>query len=123
MTAPEELKQWWGPSGFTIPDVEVDLREGGRYRFTMQPPEGEAFHLTGEFREVVPVALLSYTFVWEEPAPDDQETLVTLRLEDTDGATELSLTQGEFATTERLELHRNGWSDGFEKIAALLSRR
>jgi hypothetical protein len=29
----------------------------------------------------------------------------------------VSLTQGEFATDARLQLHRNGWSDSFDKLA------
>ena len=35
----------------------------------MQPPEGDPFYLTGEFREVDPPARLAYTFVWEDPIP------------------------------------------------------
>ena len=45
LTKPDALVRWWGPRGFTTPEAEVDLSAGGDYRFTMQPPEGEAFHL------------------------------------------------------------------------------
>jgi hypothetical protein len=47
---------------------------------------------------------------------------VTLSLHDapSDG-TELRLEQGVFATEARLALHHDGWSDGFEKLAALAS--
>jgi uncharacterized protein YndB with AHSA1/START domain len=58
-----------GSSGLTTPAIELDLRVGGRYRFAMQPPEGDLFHLTGEFREVDPPSRLVYTFVWEAPGP------------------------------------------------------
>jgi len=44
----------------------------------MQPPEGDRFYLTGEFREVDPPARLAYTFIWEYPDPDDVEMLVEL---------------------------------------------
>ena len=47
----------------------------GRYRIEMQPPEGDAFYLIGEVREVDPPARLAYTFIWEDPDPDDVETL------------------------------------------------
>jgi hypothetical protein len=30
------------------------------------------------------------------------------------------MTQGEFATQERLELHGSGWADSFEKLEAAL---
>ena len=121
LTEPSELAKWWGPYGFTTTRLELDLRVGGRYRFTMQPPEGDAFHLTGEFREVDPPARLAYTFVWEEPTPDDRETLVTLSLRDQGESTEVRLTHGPFTTEERRALHEGGWTEGFERLQAAIS--
>jgi uncharacterized protein YndB with AHSA1/START domain len=120
-TEPDELAKWWGPAGFTSPSVDLDVRPGGRYRIAMQPPDGELFHLSGEFREVDPPARLSYTFVWEEPNPDDQLTIVTLSFRDLDGSTELTLDQGPFATEERRALHEAGWSDGFVRLGEAVS--
>jgi uncharacterized protein YndB with AHSA1/START domain len=120
LTDPERLKQWWGPNGFTTPQIDLDLRVGGAYRFTMQPPEGERFHLRGEFREIEPPKRIAYTFEWEEPAPGDVETLAVLTLRDLGGSTELVLDQGEFTTEERLELHRGGWSEALEKLRQAL---
>lgn len=63
-----------------------------------------------------------FTFVYEEPGPDDVETMVTLTLrEPADGSTELALDQSGFATEDRRELHRQGWSDSFERLAALVA--
>jgi uncharacterized protein YndB with AHSA1/START domain len=121
LTEPEELAKWWGPAGFTAPGVEVDLRVGGAYRIAMQPPDGELFHLAGEYRDVDPPALVSYTFRWEEPDPDDRETLVTLSLGDLGESTELRFTQGPFATEARRALHEQGWTDGLERLQQLLS--
>src|SRR6478672_10429951 len=42
--APADLVQWWGPHGFTVPKAELDVRVGGLYRLTMQPPQGAVFH-------------------------------------------------------------------------------
>jgi uncharacterized protein YndB with AHSA1/START domain len=120
LTEPAELAKWWGPHGFTTPEVALDLSVGGRYRFTMQPPEGEAFHLSGEFIEIDPPTRLVYTFRWDEPDPDDRETVVVLSLAPVGDATEVSLSQGEFATDERLALHRNGWADSLEKLGKVI---
>jgi uncharacterized protein YndB with AHSA1/START domain len=120
MTDPEQLAEWWGPEGFTTPRVDFDPEVGGSYRIAMQPPDGELFHVHGEFREVDPPARLSYTFVWDPPDPDDRETLVTLSLEGRGERTEVSCTQGEFATPARLELHEGGWTDCFERLEKLL---
>ncbi len=82
----------------------------------VKPPEGDAFFLQGEFRQVAPPSRLAYTFRWEEPDPEDQETVVTLSLTDLGGWTELALEQGPFATEARLALHKGGWSDSFDKL-------
>jgi uncharacterized protein YndB with AHSA1/START domain len=119
---PDELAKWWGPEGFTTPALEFNARVGDSYRIEMQPPEGNAFHLTGEFREVDPPARLAYTFVWEPPDPDDVETLVELSFQDLGASTEVVFTQGPFKTEGRRELHRNGWSDSFNKLERLVSQ-
>lgn len=120
-TEPHELAKWWGPRGFTSPSVEVDLRVGGGYRIEMQPPEGDAFYLSGEFREVDPPARLVYTFRWEDPDPDDQETVVTLSLRDLGESTELVVSQGTFAVERRLALHEEGWTDALDRLQELMS--
>jgi uncharacterized protein YndB with AHSA1/START domain len=121
LTKPGELIEWWGPHGFTSPEIDFSPHVGGDYRITMQPPDGEPFHLSGEFREVDAPARLAYTFRWEEPDPDDQETLVTLTLRDLGDTTELILAQGPFATEERRTLHQQGWTDSFERLREMLS--
>ncbi|MFZ3499546.1 SRPBCC family protein [Streptomyces sp. 5.8] len=122
LTEPAELAKWWGPDGFTIPQVESDLRPGGAYRIEMQPPDGASFFLVGEFLEVDPPAVLSYTFRWEDPDPEDQETTVTLELHgDAHGSTRLVFVQGDFATEGRRALHDEGWTQSFDKLAGLLA--
>ena len=118
-----ELAQWWGPAGFTIPRLDFQPRAGRAYRIEMQPPEGDAFHLTGEFRAVEPPARLAFTFAWEPPNPDDVETVADLSFRDRGDATEVTLRQGPFKTEARRALHRDGWGDSFDKLERLLAAR
>ena len=120
-TDPAQLARWWGPEGFAIPSVEFEPRPGAHYRIEMQPPEGDSFFLHGEVRAAEAPALLSYTFVWDPPDPDDVETLVELSFAASDGATEVHFRQGEFSTDARLALHRDGWTDTFAKLARFLA--
>ena len=120
-TQAEELRKWWGPSGFTVPRAELQARAGTTYRIDMQPPEGEPFSLIGEFREVEPPARLAYTFAWEEPDPDDVETLVELSFQALDGSTVVALRQGPFKTEARRALHRDGWTDSLDKLERLFA--
>lgn len=117
----DQVSEWWGPAGFTTHSVDLDVRDGGAYRITMQPPDGDAFHLRGEYSEVDPPRRLVYTFEWEEPDSDDQETLVTLSfLEDREG-TKLVLDQGPFATEARHALHEAGWTETLERLQRFLA--
>ena len=110
-----------GPEGFTAPSVEFDPRVGASYRIEMQPPAGDPFSLTGEFREVDPPARLAYTFAWEPPDPDDVETLVELSFRDLGQSTQVLLTQGPFKTEARRELHRNGWTESLHRLELVIS--
>jgi uncharacterized protein YndB with AHSA1/START domain len=120
-TDPRALSRWWGPEGFTIPSIQFEPRAGEAYRIEMQPPEGDAFHLVGEFREVAPPARLAFTFVWEPADPDDVETVADLAFAEISGGTEVVLRQGPFKTEARLEVHRGGWGDSFDKLERLIA--
>jgi uncharacterized protein YndB with AHSA1/START domain len=121
MTDPNQVADWWGPEGFTCPEVIFDVRVDGAYRIAMQPPEGELFHLVGEYVEVSPPSRLAYTFRWDPPDPDDQETLASLTLRERGGATEIELTHGPFATEARRDLHEAGWTDTFARLTRYLT--
>lgn len=121
MTDPEQVAKWWGPEGFTCPEVTLDPRVGGAYRIAMQPPDGELFHLVGEYVEVEPPSRLAYTFRWEPPDPDDRENVARIALRERDGATEVALRHGPFATEARRELHKAGWTDSLIRLASHLA--
>jgi uncharacterized protein YndB with AHSA1/START domain len=121
LTDAATLGEWWGPRGFAARAVAFDARVGGAYLIVMQPPDGEAFRLSGEFRRVEPSTTLAYTFRWEPPHRDDRETMVTIALEDAGGDTIVRLAQGGFATEERYLLHEHGWSESFDRLELFLA--
>lgn len=116
----DQLAQWWGPVGFTIPAIDFDPRVGRSYRIEMKPPEGDAFALVGAFHAVEPPERLVFGFVWEEPDPDDVEMVVELSFEDRGESTRVALRQRPFRTEARRQLHREGWSETLDKLAAWL---
>ena len=120
-TDPELFARWWGPRGFTVSSIEADVRVGGAYRIEMQPPEGEAFFLGGEFVDVEPPVRLSYTFRYEDPDPDDRENVVVFSLADVHGSTAVTVDQRPFASEARLALHRQGWTDTLERLAVAVT--
>jgi uncharacterized protein YndB with AHSA1/START domain len=116
----ERLARWWGPRGFSVRSIDFDPRVGNAYRIEMQPPEGEPFFLAGEFRAVEPGVRLAFTFVYEEPDPDDVETLVELAFDNVGEATRVVFRQGPFRTEARRDLHRDGWSDTLDRLRSAM---
>jgi uncharacterized protein YndB with AHSA1/START domain len=112
----EQLRRRWGPVGHTVPRLQFDAVEGTQYWIAMQPPDGDVFHIRGSFRAVEPPGRLSFTFVYDEPDPEDQETLVTLTFDSTDTGTRVTVDRGPFKTAARLSLHRDGWTDTLERF-------
>ena len=117
----DQLRSWFGPKGFTVSDLELDPVEGKGYRLAIQPPEGDVFHIGGTFRSIEPPRLLAFTFVYEEPDPDDQETLVTVTFEPAEQGTAVVLEQSPFKTAARLALHRDGWTESLDRLEEALS--
>ncbi len=120
---PELFAQWFGPKGFSARSVDFDLRVGGGFRITMQPPDSDAFVLEGEFREIDPGTRLAYTFRYEPPDPDDRETVVVLSLRELGETTSLRVEQGTFATEDRRALHVQGWTESLDRLEQLLERQ
>lgn len=111
---PEVLRRWWGAGpDWHSPEVEVDLRAGGRYRLSMADPSSDAVYTVGgEYLEVTPPERLVYTWQWEtEGSPTrDLATLVTVEFHDTpEGGTNVVLTHSGFADDRQRDLHREGW--------------
>lgn len=60
-TRPEHLKVWFAPRPWSIADVEIDLRPGGRCHTVMRSPDGTLYPNTGCYLEVVPQERLVFT--------------------------------------------------------------
>jgi uncharacterized protein YndB with AHSA1/START domain len=111
---PEVLKQWWavGPD-WTTPTADVDVRPGGRYRLSMQQPDGVVHTAVGEYKEVSPPERLVYTWTWEGNAPEMEgsaDTLVVVEFIEDDGGTEVVLTHSGFADEAIRDEHVKGWT-------------
>jgi uncharacterized protein YndB with AHSA1/START domain len=53
-TEGEHIEKWWGPRGFDTKVVEMDLRPGGKWHYTMVGPDGMEYPVKGVISEIVP---------------------------------------------------------------------
>jgi uncharacterized protein YndB with AHSA1/START domain len=87
-TDPEQLQRWFfvrDPE--TTSHAEIDLRVGGRYQMRLCAPHGEVtYAVGGMYHEIDPPAKLVFSWRWEVPPVDTEDTLVTVELHDVDDA-------------------------------------
>lgn len=90
-TDAKHIVHWWGPEGWTCDTAEIDISEGGVWRFTMNGPDGLAFKNRLRFKTIRPYDLIAFvhdddgvgkiaafdsTFTLSEQG---EKTLVTIR--------------------------------------------
>lgn len=120
-TEPEQLKRWWGPGGFTVPECAIDLRPGGRYRIVMQPPDRAAHVLSGTYIAVEPPTRLVYTWSFDGTQADDgAESLVTVEFRAVGDETEVTVLQERLPNQPSRDMHRDGWKGSLDRLRALV---
>ena len=110
LTRPEELLKWWAAEGsFQIVQAECDLQPGGKWRMRVAgrcAAEAPVSTVYGEYRDVDPPRLLTYTWIRENE--DYPETLVRWDLEENNGSTTVRVTHSGLVT-EGLRARNAGW--------------
>jgi uncharacterized protein YndB with AHSA1/START domain len=92
VTTPELVKRWWNAKRGEVTTCEIDLREGGKWRYVMETPDGFEVAFHGEYREIVPNERVVTTEAFEgAPDPDENATVNTMTLTDKDGGTTLTV--------------------------------
>ncbi len=118
-TAPEQIKQWFGPASCQVLDAQIDLRVGGTYRFHVNNEGMGEMTVRGEYREVTEPTKLVFTWQWE----DDEEwknvkSVVTVKFAAKPGGTEVQITHEGLPSTEHAGRHEHGWNGSLDKLAA-----
>lgn len=122
-TDPDHFKNWYGPTGFSIPVAEMDVQVGGKRRVCMASPDGSmTMWTTGKFTVVDPTDKLAYTesisdkddnIISQDGVPDVTE--VTVLLEAMDNRTKMTLTHAGIPADSP---GKSGWEMAFDKLDA-----
>jgi uncharacterized protein YndB with AHSA1/START domain len=124
---PAQLREWWGPKGFTNPVCEIDPRVGGAIRIHMRAPDGNVHPMKGEVREIVPPERLVFTNIAVDAAGNPIiNGLTTVTFAEEGSKTRLTLhTRGtavvDYAAAY-LQGMEMGWTMSIDKLETLLKR-
>jgi uncharacterized protein YndB with AHSA1/START domain len=133
----ETFKKWWGPKGFTAPDVTLDVKVGGKYHASMLGPDDTKVWSGGVYKEVIPHQRLVVTDYFSNEKGDKlrpakfgmnpdfpEESDVTVTFEDEDGKTRLTVTYApqSAAAFEAMKQSgmEQGWNQSLDKLAESL---
>ena len=113
----DALRVWFGQSEFAGWQADLDVREGGRYRFLLQDGDGVQYRIHGVYREVTPYQRLVFTWI-QYGGPYEGEALITV---------ELAPRGGEGGTDLRFTLDpvfdprsHDAWSADFRRLGRWL---
>jgi len=138
-TDPQQVIQWWGPTGFSSPSAKMDFREGGTSLVCMRAPKefgGQEHYSTWAYTKIVPMRTIEYINNLAEkdghradpvhlgmPAdfPRDQRHLVTFK-DLGNGKTEMTITQFGWTVGKMLQLCELGLNQCLDKMAAIFTR-
>jgi uncharacterized protein YndB with AHSA1/START domain len=133
-TRPEQVKRWWGPTGFTAPVAEMDVREGGTSLVAMRTPDGHDLYNTWTYQKVVPLQRLEFVQRFSDqhgnqvqPAevglppdlPAEVPHVLTFEAAG-DRRTEFTVTEYGYRSPQLVELSRTGMQQVLDKLAATL---
>jgi uncharacterized protein YndB with AHSA1/START domain len=116
LTDPEKILSWMGAEAAT------EAHPGGVY---LVKGAGDRTRVArGEFREVVPIHRLAYSFGWEgsEEVPPGS-SLVEIDLIDRDGGTLLRMTHSGLPNAAQCASHDKGWAHYLSRLAVAATGR
>ena len=120
----EVVAQWLTPA----PDVkltvlELDFREGGRYRFAYDTPEGQRMLVGGVYHEIKAPTRLAFSWVIEPPdVHAGIESQVTVSIAPSIDGTDLLILHERFGRADANARHAEGWAGALQQLQRLLTK-
>lgn len=117
-TDPDAISDWWHPYNTSTPrkEVEVDVRVGGSYVYTMVNDDtGERVVSGGVYQEVAPFQRLVFT--WGDPGADPADTpVVTVTLEAAGAGTKMTFDLHGVPGARGDGFFYDGWDEALDML-------
>jgi uncharacterized protein YndB with AHSA1/START domain len=125
-TDPSHVAQWWGPSGFTNPVCEMDVRVGGAIRIHMRAPNGAVYPMKGVFEEIdEPSRLVFISSALDEHGNSMFDVMTTVTFAEQNAKTTLTMQARVMKATalapQYLKGMEAGWSQSLDRLRAHLA--
>jgi uncharacterized protein YndB with AHSA1/START domain len=92
-TDPKQVVQWFGPAGFKIDTLEIDIREGGRWRFIYTGPDGTRWNNRKVYTRIDPPKLIELEHGADKDNDPGRFRVIITFDEQSDGKTVVTMRQ------------------------------
>lgn len=120
------MKRWFSPEGYTVPEAEIDFRPGGACALCMRSPEGRDFWSRGTFIEVSPPHRLVFTLGVSVDGALKFTAHTTITFEDDGAGTRMTVHQTydlhEGVCAAAVEGASEGWRTTLDKLGREVAR-
>ena len=123
-TDEEHAAAWWHPRGMHTPreSVSIDARVGGVYSYTMvDDATGEEYVTVGDYREVVPLEKLVFTWGNADDASNDRP-LITVTIEPYGELTRMTFDIRGVDGMRGDDFFFDGWESALDSLVGFLGQ-
>ena len=124
-TEADEVLKWFGPAPHSLETVDIDLREGGSWRFAFPKVDGPRNSLFGEYLTVEQSRRLVFTWHHQRQFDDGQQettprSQVTVTFEPKADGTFVRLVHEAIREEDARKGVGRGWNAGFGQLHMVL---
>ena len=121
----EVVARWLTPApDVKLTVIELEFREGGRYRFAYDSPEGQHMVVGGVYRRIEAPSRLVFSWLIEPPdVHAGVESQVTVSITPNADGTDLVILHERFERADANARHAQGWGGALEQLQQLLEKR
>jgi uncharacterized protein YndB with AHSA1/START domain len=112
----EHMIRWLGPVGFTCTHLELDFREGGKWRACIESKSHGQNWMGGAFKTIEKDRRIVMSFAWEDGRDQPGiDTLITITFRAEGRKTVQTFHQTPFVTVASRDSHVDGWNECFDR--------
>jgi uncharacterized protein YndB with AHSA1/START domain len=119
-TSPEVMRRWFHCApDWETPEVEVDLRVGGKVRVVMRRTDGTEIGASGEYTLIDRPRRLEMTWTFDDDPSNRQ--LIELSFTESEASTAVVMVNSGISTDERRDAQHDGWHGCFDELGRALA--
>jgi uncharacterized protein YndB with AHSA1/START domain len=115
VTNKELIPKWWVGPGYEVEAEEMDVREGGKWKFVQKMQDGPEFAFFGIYHEIAKNERIVQTFEFSGLPERGHVVMEKMELSDVEGGkTKLTVTQAYFSVEDRDGMLQSGMEEGMQ---------